>query len=540
LRSASTFFVRSAGTAPGLRRFYLMAHEIELKLDAPAKAAARLPKTPWLQKLARAPARRQRLVSVYFDTRAFKLRKAGMSLRVRHQGDKTVQTVKRDPKGACGALTREEWECEIAGGEPDLDVAEHTALAQFNLKKLGRKLRPVFETDVERVAIVLEHQDNKLELAIDRGEVRAGDRSEPLSEVELEVKDSEPIEAVKLARRIAAETAASYGTKSKAERGYALSAGKEHAPVFGDEIPLRPPMPAGQALQAIGFSCLHHFAANHDAVAHGDPEGVHQMRVGLRRFRAALSLFRELVQQPDAEHIKSELKWLTEQLGAARDFDVLLKEGVKRLRRQEPEAGEVAALENDLEQRSRAAFARAKAAVESDRYRRLVLECAFWLAGGDWFTSRDPLIAARRDILVSDFAAAELTRRTGKIIKRSKKLEALDARRRHKLRIAIKKVRYACEFFTYVYEGRKAARRRKEFTATLKGIQSGLGRLNDVQVHGKLAHRFAHRSRRAARQTEKAFAIGLLAGREHAEVRAILVDAIKAARRISDAKPFWR
>jgi inorganic triphosphatase YgiF len=348
-----------------------MAHEIELKLDAPAKAAARLPKTPWLERLAGAPARRQRLVSVDFDTPAFRLRKAGLSLRVRHQGDKTLQTVKRDPKGGCGALTREEWECEIAGDEPDLDLAAHTALAQFNLKKLGRKLRPVFETDVERVAILLEHRDNELELAIDRGEVRAGDRREPLSEVELEVKDGETIEAVKLARRIAAETAASYGTRSKAERGYALSAGEQHVPVFGGEILLRPTMTAGQALQAIGVSCLHHFAANHDALAHGDPEGVHQMRIGLRRFRAALSLFKELIHQPDAEHIKSELKWLTEQLGAARDFDVLLKEGVKRLRRQEPEAGEVAALENDLEHRRRAAFARAKAAVEGDRYRKL-------------------------------------------------------------------------------------------------------------------------------------------------------------------------
>jgi inorganic triphosphatase YgiF len=523
----------------GLPRCYLMAREIELKLHAPAKAAARLPKTPWLEKLATAPARRQRLVSVYFDTPAFKLRKAGLSLRVRHQGDKTVQTVKRDPRGACGALTRQEWEWEITGDEPDLDVVEHTALAQFNLKKLGRKLRPLFETDVERVAILLERQDNKLELAIDRGELRAGNRSERLSEIELEVKDGKTIETVNLARRIAAETAASYGTKSKGERGYALSAGEEHAPVFGDEIPLRPAMPAGQALQAIGFSCLHHFAANHDAVAHGDPEGVHQMRIGLRRFRAALSLFKEVVQQPDVEHIKSELKWLTDQLGAARDFDVLLKEGVQRLRRQEPEAGEVAALENDLEHRRRAAFARAKAAVVSDRYRRLVLECAFWLAGGDCFTSRDPLIAARRDILVSDFVAAELTRRTGKIIKRSKKLRALDARRRHKLRIAIKKIRYACEFFANVYTGRKAARRRKEFAATLKGIQSGLGRLNDVQVHGRLAHRFAHPGRGAARQTEKAFAIGLLAGREHAEARAILADAIEAARKISDTKPFW-
>ena len=59
-----------------------------------------------------------------------------------------------------------------------------------------------------------------------------------------------------------------------------------------------------------------------------------------------------------------------------------------------------------------------------------------------------------------DFAAAELTRRTGKIIKRSKNLKALDTRRRHKLRIAIKKVRYACEFFESVYEGRKIERRR--------------------------------------------------------------------------------
>jgi inorganic triphosphatase YgiF len=151
-------------------------------------------------------------------------------------------------------LARQEWECEIAGDEPDLGVAEDTALAQFNLKKLGRKLRPVFETDVERVAILLARHDNELELAIDHGEVRAGDRSEPLSEVELEVKDSEPIEAVKLARRIAAETAASYGTKSKAERGYALSAGQEQMPVFGDNIPLRPAMPAARALQAIGFS----------------------------------------------------------------------------------------------------------------------------------------------------------------------------------------------------------------------------------------------------------------------------------------------
>jgi inorganic triphosphatase YgiF len=64
------------------------------------------------------------------------------------------------------------------------------------------------------------------------------------------------------------------------------------------------------------------------------------MRVGLRRLRAAMSLFKELIEQPDSEHIESELKWLTEQLGAARDLDVLLKEGVRPLEQEEPEARE--------------------------------------------------------------------------------------------------------------------------------------------------------------------------------------------------------
>ena len=115
------------------------------------------------------------------------------------------------------------------------------------------------------------------------------------------------------------------------------------------------------------------------------------------------------------EHIKSELKWLTEQLGPARDLDVFLKEGVKPLELEEPAAREVTTLAEDLDRRRRASFVQAKGAIQSERYRKLVLECALWLAGGDWFTSRDPLIVARRDVLVSDFAAEELARRTRKI-----------------------------------------------------------------------------------------------------------------------------
>jgi triphosphatase len=113
-----------------------MAHEIELKLNASAEAAARLLKAPWLEKLVSVPLEPKRVASVYFDTHTNKLRAAGISLRVRRIGDKYVQTVKRDPKGACGAFTRQEWEWEIAGDEPDLSIsaARTTAVAPASIQ----------------------------------------------------------------------------------------------------------------------------------------------------------------------------------------------------------------------------------------------------------------------------------------------------------------------------------------------------------------------------------------------------------------------
>jgi triphosphatase len=513
-----------------------MGREIELKLEAPAKSAARLPTAPWLQKLVSAPVKCRRLVSVYFDTPSAKLRDAGISLRVRRTGNKTVQTI----KGACGALAREEWECEIAGDEPELGRAKHTALAQFNLKKLARKLRPVFETDIERLAMPISYRGNDVELAIDCGEVRTGRKREPISEIEIEVKNGEPAKVVRLARRIASETAAGYSAKAKAEHGYALTNGEKNQPVFGGDIMLDAQMTAGNVVQAIGFSCLHHFAANRDAALSGASEGVHQMRVGLRRLRAAMSFFKELLQGPDTEAIKRELKWLTEQLGPARDLDVMVRQSVEPLQQEQPQAAsEVSTLNNELKGRRSAGFEQAKAAVGSERYRKVVLEVALWLAGGAWITTTDALLAAHRQIPIGDFAARELSRRSDKIIEKSKKLGDLDPRQRHKLRIAIKKLRYACEFFAGVYDGGKARRRRKELGATLKSLQSALGKLNDMQVHDQMARGFAKPKRGAKKKAQKAFAIGLLAGKEHAEAKTLLAAAVKAGRQVAGLKPFW-
>ena len=303
---------------------------------------------------------------------------------------------------------------------------------------------------------------SEIEIAIDRGEVSAKGKRTPISEIELELKQGDPASLVKLSKRIAQATHAGYGIASKAERGHALRRGAGPALVSATEIVLDSDMTASDAFTTIALSCVHHFAGNRDAVIARMPEGIHQMRVGLRRLRAALSFFKEMLQDAESAGIKRELKWLLGALGPARDLDVLIDESVVPLQRERAGGNTLDALKVDLKQRRDACIERAKKAVASDRYRRLVLDTALWATGGTWATSSKPKPAEQRNRNAADFAAAELARREHKIEKKLKRLEKLDPRQRHKLRIAAKKLRYADEFFASLYEGGGARRRLKQ------------------------------------------------------------------------------
>ncbi|HEY3920408.1 MAG TPA: CYTH and CHAD domain-containing protein [Stellaceae bacterium] len=516
-----------------------MANEVELKLEATGAAARRLLKAAWFRRMERAPIKRQHLVSVYYDTPGCALRDEGMSLRVRRVGARRLQTVKADPKGAAGPFGRHEWESQIAGPEPDLAFAKHTALDRFRLKKLRHRLRPVFETDVQRVAVPLRHRGSEIELAIDRGEVKTRRRRAPISEIEIELKAGDPAPAIDLARRIAKTVSVGYSAKAKAERGYALSAGETAAPVFDDTVVLDRDMTAGEAFKVIALSCLHHLAGNREAIAAGDREGVHQMRVGLRRLRAAMAFFKTLLPDAESARIRKNLKWLLGELGPARDLDVLIREGVEPLQQERADGAALAALDSDLKHRRRASLERAKAAIASDRYRATTLDTALWIAGGGWSRTSAPLIAGRRERRVADFAAEELARRDRKIVKRVKHLDKLDPHHRHKLRIAVKKLRYADEFFASLYDHGGARRCLKYHGQALQAMQSALGKLNDMQVHATMADAFVRSRRRAKQKPEKAFAMGLISGKDLARARALIATACAAGKEVSGLKPFW-
>jgi inorganic triphosphatase YgiF len=514
--------------------------EIELKLEVPPASLPGLGKIPSVRALADHPDTETE-ISVYFDTDKQKLRRHGLTLRVRRTGKRLLQTIKATAAGAF--LERDEWEEEVPSETPDLSLARGTALEPLLSRKLGQKLKPLFETKVRRTSCSLSDESRAVAVTLDKGRIHTGERSQPLCEIELELKRGPSRTLFDLARELVDALPAQLAVKSKSERGYALIDRVDGAaPVKAAPVELCRKMPARDGFRAIARACLRQIVGNVPALRAGDGEGVHQMRVGLRRLRAAISLFGDILDGRETAAVKRELKWLTQELGPARQLEVLMRRVVEPIKRRRGKANGISSIAQDIERQRAEALARAQAAVGSARFRRLLIEVAAWMETGQWMSPEDDLMRDRVEMPVAAFAAGELEGRWRKLRKRCKAVRELGAHRRHKLRIQGKKLRYASEFFASLFPGRKAVRRRKAVLAKLETMQDCLGDLNDIVAHEDLiaaSVRPGGRVNRRRASGNRAFAAGLLAGREDARFDAVLTRASEACASLAKAKPFW-
>lgn len=457
----------------------------------------------------------QELVSTYFDTDNQKLRRNGLTLRVRKIDDHYVQTVKA---GGSGGLTRGEWEHDVADKKPDLGKAKDTPLEHVATKKLSRKLMPIFQTEVRRMAEARRVRRSQIELAVDRGRIGAGRRSQPIAEFELELKSGHVADLFRLARDLERRTGGELDLRSKSERGYQLVAGAGNGAQHAEPIALSPKLSPLQAFREIARSAFRHFTANADGVRELDSEAVHQMRVGLRRLRAAISLFADVLPRASTARIKTELKWLTNELAPAREIDVFLKESVQPLAdRGVPQRG-LRALGKRVSAQRMMAFRRGRDAVSSARYRRLLIDLLEWIE-----TARPP---AEDKGSIAAYASELLARRLRKARKQGRHLNDLDPRQRHKLRIKIKKIRYAVDFFGSLYRARDQ-KKLATLSDRLKQIQSALGSLNDFMAHREMATKAALTAPRANRRAQ-AFASGFIVGEEREAARSLMKEASRA------------
>ena len=502
-----------------------MGKEIELKLHMTPQDLRKLKKSERLFRRTSRTSKATDLLSVYFDTPNYRLRKAGIALRVRHIGRTRVQTIKTQVSGI--PFSRSEWEHPIVGDTPDLQLAKDTPLAPLLDKQLMQTLIPVFTTAVRRFAVPIHENGSLTEIALDDGLVRAGKKTTPIAEVEIELKRGDVADVFSLARKIGKIVPFKLGFKSKSELGYELLVRKAPISVRAMKIELQQHISVSEAFQIIGRSALRHLAANEQAVSIGDSEGVHQMRVGLRRLRAAIWVFSALLTDKQTEKVEAELIWMTGELQLIRDLDVYIENDVDSLKNSKKKKRGLRKFVGEIAARRRSAYIKLKQSVSSSRFQLLILDTLQWIEAGNWLNNP----GKSRNYLIRNFASISLARQTKKILKKQTKLRNLDERKLHKLRIAFKKLRYSIDFFGSLFIERKNKRRRGRFTDCIKVLLDDLGVLNDIAVHDKL-----FTSNRLPANSNYASSISQ---REKHRIAPLLKETFKAAQKLSRARPFW-
>ncbi|MGH6736693.1 MAG: CHAD domain-containing protein [Methyloceanibacter sp.] len=446
--------------------------EVELKLTFDPADASRILSHPVLT-ASDASRETRDLISIYYDTGDDVLRQAGVFLRVRATGNGYVQTIKT-ARDETQFLERREWEQKVPTHEPDLDAAEGTALAPLLTPEVRANLRPRFHTRVRRQTFQMRRDGAEIELAIDQGEITAGVTGTPVSELELELKAGDKRELFRLAGELAETIPLNLNVKTKAERGFELVDGGDHAVEKAGSIAISPDMAVAEAFRTIARNCLRQIVVNAPAVRDENPEALHQMRIGLRRLRAGIALFADVVDDEVRARIGEELKWITQELGPARDLDVFAADVLEPLRAARPGDAEVAAAHREFAARRDAAYARAAGAVGSQRFRLVLVDIIGWIEVGHWAESD------RAGASVAEHAAKELRRLRRQVKKRGANLRDLSAGERHRLRIRAKRLRYATEFFAATFPGKENDERREKSLSALKDLQGALGALNDI------------------------------------------------------------
>lgn len=509
-----------------------MPTEIELKLAVAPRDLERMAREACAQ--ASAPPATEELVTEYYDTARRALWRTGLTLRLRRTHEGWWQGIKGGGTVEAGLHRRLESETRVPHPAPDLARIADRELAAQVRKAVGRAaLEPVFRTEfTRRTCRVAPAPGSVVLLCFDHGSLRTATRRQALCEIELELERGPVWRLYELALELERRARVRVEERSKAERGYALAGAARATPSKAPPSAVREPMGALEAFRAICFDCLAHLETNREGMlADEDQEYLHQMRVALRRLRSAFSVFSRLLPKPATEPPLDEIRWLGRALGPARDWDVFLALHLAPVMARHPGHPGLAALQRACERERAAAHRAARRAVASRRYQRLLLGLGAWLTGESW-VSLLPLEPARElRQPVRGYAAAALARRFRQVSRRGHGIASHDAAELHRLRIAVKKLRYTATFFAPLFP----ARREAAMHEALGALQDALGQINDCAA----AERLLDAARRRARGARLLEARQLVAGANDA-LRAQQRRKLRAEwKALREALRFW-
>ena len=214
----------------------VMGQEIELKLSIRPDAVEAFKTHPLLSTVS---SQSHYLENQYFDTPDQQLTAAGAALRLRRSDDHCVQTLKTRGSNVGGLHQRDEWEYERPDGRIDLDQFPSAALPEGMQRD---QLRPLFGTHFNRHRWMVTYQEARIEVVLDEGRILTEATEQPISEVELELKNGQLSALLDLAWRLTETVPMVPSDMSKAERGYRL---------LDDNASVDVPLPAIVAQQSM-------------------------------------------------------------------------------------------------------------------------------------------------------------------------------------------------------------------------------------------------------------------------------------------------
>ncbi len=511
--------------------------ELEIKLVGDASAVRALEGSLVIRALRTGPVRTEALRNTYYDTEGGDLENAGVTLKVVEEFGALTQSVKRAQNGGA-AFRRQEYDVDfddaaafpVTTGAPDIDAL---------LDKTGGALAPSLHLDQDRRAVVLARGATEIEAAFDvcSARIPLDDRRASIAEAELELLNGDPAELIHVARLCLEEAggALRLGALAKYDRARA-ALGIVDPCAAANKISIDAEGPASDALAAGLQFCAGRIIALAPVVTDDRrPEGVHQMRVALRRLRSIEQTFRTLIKGDEIRSLSRRARAVASVLGEARDWDVFLGATLPATAGFEGAGPGFDDLRAGAERLRAEAWARAVAVVVDAEFGSFALDLLETAHLGRWRFEAPKRLARP----VRDFAAEALDERMAGAVAQAADLSTKRPDAGHPLRIALKKLRYAAQLFRAIYP----AESRKPYFAALSVIQDRFGALNDAVVARTLADRAAaavseDQAGEAARDAIRA--AGFICGYTGAEAAGAAEEIIALWRDFENRPRFWR
>ena len=468
--------------------------EVELKFELSRELVRTFSRAAPFKGLWSEPAHKKSLRATYFDTPDLQLSRRGLSLRVRKESRQFVQCFKAKPGVARATSTdgfaRLEWEWPLPGPALNAQLLSLDAEVKALLKGVNmRHLQPLFTTNIKRQTRLLTTPGGaSVRCDLDRGRILAGDLETPVFELELELKSGPVCELLDLARVLTSVVPTRLSSRTKALRGQKLALGAGEGWVKAQPLLLTHDAQAHDVLCASVVEGLNHLIANEDCVLDRRLiEGVHQMRVALRRMRAVITTFKKVLPKGCFEDLSRDLKAAGAVMSPARDWDVFLDEILSGVESGFDSQPALHVLRKKAQSRRDKAYVQVIQMIRSADYARLLTDALYWVGTQPWVaTQQNPL-----DVPAVKTAEAVLARHHKRVLKLGQGLKTMPTDQRHQLRIAIKKVRYAAEFFAVLYPKNQTA----AYLRRLRALQNGLGHLNDLATAQRLMAELASGTR---------------------------------------------